>query len=167
MLAGTSVVAVIAVIAAVLAVKSRQQAQASRHLAEANLRAATAQKLIAQAQGMLAGTQPGGAARAFQQTLAAHALTTDEAKAIAIGESGLMRLPNSRPLFNATVLGIPRCTNWIRGVWNANRPANAGDATALPLSVLLPKDARNEPYNVQEKVPAHKDLSLTAQSLET
>ena len=49
---------------------------ASREQAHANLRAATAQKLIAQAQGMLAGTQPGGDARAFQQILAAYTLTT-------------------------------------------------------------------------------------------
>ena len=43
---------------------------------QTNLRAATAQKLNAQAQGMLAGTQPGGDARAFQQILAARTLTT-------------------------------------------------------------------------------------------
>ena len=42
---------------------------------ETNLRTATAQKLIAQAQDMLAGTQPGGDARAFQQILAARTLT--------------------------------------------------------------------------------------------
>jgi len=51
---------------------------ASREQAQANLRAATAQKLIAQAQGMLGGTQPGGDARAFQQILAAHTLSTPD-----------------------------------------------------------------------------------------
>ena len=51
---------------------------ASREQAQANLRAATAQKLIAQAQGMLAGTQPGGDVRAFQQILAAGTLTTPD-----------------------------------------------------------------------------------------
>jgi WD40 repeat protein len=42
------------------------------------LRAATAQRLIAQAQAMLAGTAPGGDARAFQQILAARILTTPD-----------------------------------------------------------------------------------------
>ena len=55
---------------------------ASREQAQANLRAATAQKLIAQAQGMLAGTQPGGDARAFQQILAARTLTTPDDGAV-------------------------------------------------------------------------------------
>src|SRR4029079_9449760 len=68
-LTATAIIAVIAVVAAVVAVISRQQAQA-------NLRTATVQKLIAQAQGMLAGTQPGGDARAFGQILAARSLTT-------------------------------------------------------------------------------------------
>ena len=47
----------------------------AKRQAQANLRTATAQKLNAQAQGMLAGTAPGGDARAFQQILAARALT--------------------------------------------------------------------------------------------
>ena len=51
---------------------------ASREQAHAKLRAATAQKLIAQAQGMLAGTAPGGDARALQQILAAGTLTTPD-----------------------------------------------------------------------------------------
>jgi WD40 repeat protein len=68
-LAATAVIAVIAVVAAVVAVISRHQAQT-------NLRTATVQKLIAQAQGMLAGSQPGGDARALQQILAARTLTS-------------------------------------------------------------------------------------------
>ena len=46
------------------------------------------QKLIAQAQGMLAGTQPGGDVRAFQQILAARTLTTT---------------PDDGPLYSAVV----------------------------------------------------------------
>ena len=43
--------------------------------AETNLRAAVAQKLDAEAHAMLAGTEPGGDARAFQQILAARTLS--------------------------------------------------------------------------------------------
>ena len=71
-LAATAVIAVLALVAAVIAVINREHAQA-------NLRAATVQGLIAQAQGMLAGTIPGGDARAFQQILAAHSLAKDNA----------------------------------------------------------------------------------------
>ena len=92
MLAATAVVAVIALVGAVVAViafgqatTAEQQAETSRHQV---VRAATAQKLIAQAQGMLAGTQPGGDARAFQQILAARALTTT---------------PDDGPLYSAVV----------------------------------------------------------------
>ena len=63
------------------AIDARQQAQI-------RLRDATAQKLIAQAQGMLAGTQPGGDVRAFQQILAARTLTDD---------------PDDGPLYSAVV----------------------------------------------------------------
>ena len=63
-LAVTAVIAVVAVILGLQAINARATAQT-------NLRAATVQKLIAQAQGMLAGTIPGGDARAFQQILAA------------------------------------------------------------------------------------------------
>ena len=71
-------------IVAVIAVRRPQlPSRQPRHQAETNLRAATAQKLIAQAQGMLAGTQPGGDARAFQQILAARTLTTpDDGRAL-------------------------------------------------------------------------------------
>jgi WD40 repeat protein len=71
-LAATAAIAVIAVVGAVVAVIAFRQATQSRHQV---LQAATAQKLIAQAQSMLAGTYPGGDARAFQQILAAHILT--------------------------------------------------------------------------------------------
>ena len=71
-LAATAVIAVLTLAAAFFAVDSRQQAQR-------NLRAATVQQWIAKAQGMLAGTLPGGDARAFQQILAAHSLAKDNA----------------------------------------------------------------------------------------
>ena len=65
-----AVIVILAVIATA-AVVGFVQASAERNRAQANLRTATAQKLNAQAQGMLAGTAPGGDARAFQQILAA------------------------------------------------------------------------------------------------
>ena len=70
-LAGTAIIAVLAVVGAVVAVIASVRPPPHDNKREANLRTATAQKLIAQAQGMLAGTQPGGDARAFQQILAA------------------------------------------------------------------------------------------------
>ena len=73
MLAAT---AVIAVLGPSLRPSSPSQ---PRSTPQANLRAATVQGLIAQAQGMLAGTIPGGDARAFQQILAAHSLAKDNA----------------------------------------------------------------------------------------
>ncbi|SON62239.1 Protein TolB [Mycobacterium simulans] len=69
-LAVTAVVALVAVMLGVQAVQARHQAQT---LLQGKL-IAQRQILIAQAQDMLAGTQPGGDARAFQQILAARAL---------------------------------------------------------------------------------------------
>ena len=71
-----AVIALVAVVRSVQASNANHQASAERNRAQANLRAATSQKLNAQAQGMLAGTAPGGDARAFQQILAARTLTT-------------------------------------------------------------------------------------------
>ena len=81
-----AVMVVIAVIAGGLAVYARINGKR----AERNFEVATAQKLIAQAQGMLAGTEPGGAARAFQQILAARHLA-----------------PGDGPLYTAVVEGAP------------------------------------------------------------
>ncbi|WP_204803393.1 hypothetical protein [Mycobacterium riyadhense] len=69
-LAVTAVVALVAVMLGVQAVQGRHQAQT---LLQEKL-IAQRQILIAQAQDMLAGNQPGGDARAFQQILAARAL---------------------------------------------------------------------------------------------
>ena len=77
-LAATAIVAVLALVGAVVAVIAFHRATTAQQQAQANLRAATAQKLTAQAEGMLAGTQPGGDARAFQQILAARTLTTPD-----------------------------------------------------------------------------------------
>ena len=68
-IAGLVLLTVLALAAAGIAFVQRQEAIHQRN-------DATAQKLIAQAQGMLAGTTPGGDARAFQQILAARTLTT-------------------------------------------------------------------------------------------
>ena len=72
-----AVIVILAVIAGA-AVLGFVRAGAERDRAQANLRAAIAQKLNAQAQGMLAGTAPGGDARALQQILAARTLTTPD-----------------------------------------------------------------------------------------
>jgi WD40 repeat protein len=67
-LAFTAIVAIIAIVGAIVAVVARHQAQA-------RFREATGVRLVAEAQGMLAGTLPGGDARAFQQLLASQSLT--------------------------------------------------------------------------------------------
>src|SRR4029077_8646549 len=69
-----AVTAVVALVAALFWV----QAHTAQREAHINLRAATAQKMNAQALGMLAGTTPGGDARALQQILAARRLTTPD-----------------------------------------------------------------------------------------
>src|SRR5262249_47267054 len=69
-LAVTAVIALVAVMLGVQAVQDRRDAQA-----QLEQKLLTQQQiLIAEAQDMLAGTQPGGDARAFQQILAARAL---------------------------------------------------------------------------------------------
>ena len=75
------VLTVIAVVAAAIAVVKRQEAIHQRNEAEAR-------RLITEAQGMLAGTTPGGDARAFQQILAARTLTS---------------APDDGPLYSAVV----------------------------------------------------------------
>jgi WD40 repeat protein len=69
-LAVTAVVALVAVMLGVQAVQARREAQTQLEQKLITQR----QILIAEAQDMLAGTQPGGDARAFQQILAARAL---------------------------------------------------------------------------------------------
>jgi len=109
--AATAVVAVIALVGAVVAViafgratTAEQQAVTSRHQV---VQAATAQKLMAQAQSMLAGTQPGGDVRAFQQILAARGLNTT---------------PDGGPLYRAVVQSastlkiITGHTDWVTSV---------------------------------------------------
>jgi WD40 repeat protein len=71
-LAVTAVVALVAVMLGVQAVQARHEAQIQLHQKLLTQR----QILIAEAQDMLAGAQPGGDARAFQQILAARALLT-------------------------------------------------------------------------------------------
>ena len=69
-LAVTAVIALVAVMIGVQAVQARHEAQVQLRQKLLTQR----QILIAEAQDMLAGTQPGGDARAFQQILAARAL---------------------------------------------------------------------------------------------
>ena len=72
MLAVTVVIAIVAVSLGIAVNRARNQA-------DTGMRVATVQELIAQAQAMLAGTTPGGDARAFHQILAAHSLAKDNA----------------------------------------------------------------------------------------
>jgi WD40 repeat protein len=74
-LTATAVVAIIAIIGGITAVVGFRQASSARDDAEAKFRQATSLRLVSEAQSMLAGTRPGGDARAFQQLLAAYALT--------------------------------------------------------------------------------------------
>jgi hypothetical protein len=78
-LAGTAVIAVIALIGGLIAVLGFVQATHAKHLADARTRDAIALKLTSQGQAMLAGAEPGGDVRAIQQILAAPhiAPTTD------------------------------------------------------------------------------------------
>ena len=64
---GMAVLLVASVIAGITALHKRRDADAARDRA-------TAQRLDVEAHGMLAGTRPGGDARAFQELLAAHAI---------------------------------------------------------------------------------------------
>jgi WD40 repeat protein len=64
---GMAVLLVASVVAGITALHKRRAADAARDRA-------TAQRLDVEAHGMLAGTRPGGDARAFQELLAAHAL---------------------------------------------------------------------------------------------
>jgi WD40 repeat protein len=74
-LAATAVVAVIAVIGGITAVIGFAQARTARNEAQGRFREATGLRLVAEAQGMLAGTRPGGDARAFEELLASRSLT--------------------------------------------------------------------------------------------
>lgn len=69
-LAGTALVAVIAVVASVWAMAARGQAQE-------RFRQATGIRLISEAQGMLADSRPGGDVRALQELLAGNALAAE------------------------------------------------------------------------------------------
>jgi hypothetical protein len=80
-IAGLVILTVLALAAAAIAFVQRQEAIHQRNEAEAR-------RLITEAQGMLAGTTPGGDARAFQQILAARTLTS---------------APDDGPLYSAVV----------------------------------------------------------------
>jgi hypothetical protein len=56
--------------------QQRREAQAAADRAHAVIREATALRLTSEAQAMMSGAQPGGDVRAFQQLLAAHALSS-------------------------------------------------------------------------------------------
>jgi hypothetical protein len=71
---GIAVIVILAFVAAV-AIYQGHNATIQRNHAQARFREATSQKLISQAKGMLVGTLAGGDARAFQQLLAARAIT--------------------------------------------------------------------------------------------
>jgi WD40 repeat protein len=85
-LAGTALVAVIAIIGGVVAVIGFTQARSARNQAQARFRESTALRLAAEAQSMIAGTRAGGDVRAFQQLLAAHAMAPTDAEV----EGGLL-----------------------------------------------------------------------------
>ena len=73
-LAGTAVVAVVALVGAVVAVIGFRQATTANHQAQNRFREATSLRLVAEAQSMLAHTRSGGDVRAFQQLVAARRL---------------------------------------------------------------------------------------------
>ncbi len=70
-LAGTAIIAVLAVIGGAIAVVGFVQANHAKHQADARTRDAVALKLTSQGQAMLAGLTAGGDVRAIQQILAA------------------------------------------------------------------------------------------------
>ena len=73
-LAGTAVIAVIAVVGAIVAVIGFRQATTAKHQAQARYRQAVALRLGTDAEATLAGTNPGGDVKAFQEALAAEAI---------------------------------------------------------------------------------------------
>ena len=73
-LAVTAIVAVVAVILGVLANHERKRANIAREQADTRFREATSLRLVSEAPSMLAGTRPGGTARAYQQLVAARRL---------------------------------------------------------------------------------------------
>jgi WD40 repeat protein len=85
-LAGTALVAVIAIIGGVVAVIGFTQARRATIQERARFRESTALRLAAEAQSMIAGTRAGGDVRAFQQLLAAHAMAPTDAEV----EGGLL-----------------------------------------------------------------------------
>ena len=88
-LAGTAVVAVIAIVGAILAVAASTHAHAARKQAQNRFRDATAVRLRSEAADIIAGSAPGGDARAFQELLAA---------------SMLASTPDNRPLVHAAAV---------------------------------------------------------------
>ena len=74
-LAGTAIIAVVALVGAVVAVIGFRQATTAKHQAQARYRQAVALRLSADAEDTVAGTNPGGDVKAFQEALAAEAIT--------------------------------------------------------------------------------------------
>ena len=101
-LALTAIVAVIAVAGAVTAAIGFHRATVAGHQATARFREATGLRLVSEAQGMLAGTHPGGDARAFQQLLAARSLAPGETEVEGGMLSALMTLSHTHKIVKTT-----------------------------------------------------------------
>ena len=76
-LAGTAIVAVVALVGAVVAVIGFRQATTAKHQAQDRYRQAVALRLGTDAEATLAGTHPGGDVKAFQEALAAEAIAPE------------------------------------------------------------------------------------------
>ncbi|WP_231982538.1 TIR domain-containing protein [Mycobacterium sp. E787] len=116
-LAGTAVVAVIAIVGAIMAVVNTSKLHAAERQAQSRFYDVTAARLRAEAADMLAGSAPGGDIRAFDELLAAHALAG---------------APDDRPLVHAaaervTTLKIIDTGTVVLGIaQNGGRIASAG-----------------------------------------
>ena len=106
-LAGTVVIAVIALIGGLIAVLGFVQATHAKHLADARTRDAIALKLTSQGQAMLAGAEPGGDVRGIQQILAApHIAPTTDLSALpnaVVALQSIKILPTPDPVLSVAV----------------------------------------------------------------
>jgi hypothetical protein len=118
-----AIVAVIAVVGGYLAVAGFVQATNARHQATSRFREATSLKLDAEAQGMLAGTRPGGDARAFQEILASRSLTPTP-------DDGALYGAVAKKVTTRTVIDTPDKNNAVAFSPDGHRLASASsDAT--------------------------------------